>query len=133
MGAWGINNFENDDASDWLGEFCDEPNEEALNEAFASVNEIGNDYLEAPESSIALVAAEIVATLKNSPSLDLPEATKNCLNKINFKMSNRVISDSLKAVERVKLNSELKELWEESDDFTEWNTIVNNLIDRLKI
>ena len=66
MGAWGINTFENDDAADWFAEYCDEPNEELLFDAFSTVNGIGDDYLEAPESSVALAAAEVVAALKES-------------------------------------------------------------------
>ena len=132
MGAWGINNFENDDALDWIGEFCDEPNEEALIEAFAFVNEIGDDYLEAPESSVALTAAEIVAALKNKPSSDLPEDVKECVVNLSFKPSGEIVSNASKAVERVKADSELKELWEETEDFSEWNKVIDDLISRLK-
>ena len=132
MGAWGTNNFENDDALDWIGDFCDEPNQDALSNAFASVSEIGDDYLEAPESSMALAAAEIVAALKNSPSSDLPEDAKTCIDTLDFKASDELISEALKAIKRVKSDSELKELWEETEDFPEWNGIVDNLIMRLQ-
>lgn len=132
MGAWGVNTFENDDSLDWIGDFCDESNEEALNDAFTFVNEIGDNYLEAIEASSALAAAEIVAALKHSPSPDLPEDVKECVNNLNLKPSDKLISDSLRAIERVKSDSELKELWEESERFSEWNKVVDNLINRLK-
>ncbi len=132
MGAWGINNFENDDALDWVGEFCDEPSEETLKNVFVSVNEIGDEYLESPEASSALVAAEIVGALKNHPSADLPENVRQCIKALDFNLSDEMVSDAIKAVERVKSESELKELWEETEDFSQWNEIVDNLIDRLK-
>lgn len=131
MGAWGISAFENDDALDWLGEFCDDPGEDALEDAFAFVNEIGEEYLEAPDSENALIAAEVVAYLKNSPSPDLPEHSKECLDSLQIKPGDELISDAAKAVERVKSDSELKELWEETDDFQEWNKVVDDLIGRL--
>ena len=74
MGAWGISAFENDNALDWLGDFCDNPNEQSLEDAFAAVNEIGEEYLEAPESDEALIAAEVIASLLSLPSSNLPEA-----------------------------------------------------------
>ena len=132
MGAWGISAFENDDALDWLGDFCDEPGEEPLKDAFVSVNEIANDYLESPEASNALIAAEIVAFLLSLPSSNLPEHSKECLENLQIKPNDDLVSSAVKAVERVKTDSELKELWEETDNFQEWNKIVDELIGRLK-
>lgn len=132
MGAWGISAFENDDGLDWLGDFCDEPSEELLKDAFVSVNEIGDDYLESPESSNALITAEVIAFLLNSPSSNLPEHSRECLENLQIKPSDDLVSSAVKAVERVKSDSELKELWEETDNFQEWNNIVDNLIGRLK-
>lgn len=132
MGAWGISAFENDDALDWFGDFCNEPGEESLKDAFVSVNEIDDDYLESPEASNALIAAEVVAFLLNSPSSSLPEHSKECLENLQIKPGDDLVSSAVKAVERVKSDSELKELWEETDNFQEWNKVVDDLIGRLK-
>lgn len=132
MGAWGITAFENDDALDWLGDFCDDPSEESLSDAFAAVNEIGEEYLEAPEAGEALVAAEVVAYLINSPGANLPEHSRECISSLQIKPGEELISSAVKAVERVKHDSELKELWEETEDFQEWNKIFDDLINRLK-
>lgn len=131
MGAWGINTFENDDAADWLAEFCDESDEELLFDAFSTVNEIGDDYLEAPESSAALAAAEIVAALQGKPSPNLPEEAQVCVGQLNFQSSDKLVSAARKAVVRIQTDSELKELWEESDNFSQWQTTVNELKHRL--
>ena len=132
MGAWGINTFENDDAADWIGEFCDEPDKELLVEAFDAVNDIGDDYLESPESSAALAAAEVIAALLGKPSAALPDDTKECVGKLNFKPDEELLAAAQKAVERVKTDSELKELWDESDDATQWQATVEDLAARLK-
>jgi len=132
MGAWGINTFENDDASDWLGEFCDEPNEDLLIDAFAAVNDIGDDYLEAPESSAALAAAEVVAALLGKPSAKLPDEAQECVRNFKLKPNDELLASAQKAVARVQTNSELKELWDESDDAAQWQTTVQDLATRLK-
>ena len=132
MGAWGIGAFENDDALDWLGDFCDEPDEESLKEAFAAVNENGDDYLESPESSNALIAAEVVAYLLKSLNPEVPKHSIECLESLQVKPDETLISDAIKAVERVQSDSELKELWEDTDDFQEWSKTVDDLISRLK-
>jgi hypothetical protein len=132
MGAWGINTFENDDAADWFSEFCNEPDEELLVEAFESVNDIGDDYLEAPESSAALAAAEVIAALLEKPSANLPDEAKECLNRLKLKPNEKLLTAARKAIERVKTDSELKELWDESDDAAQWQAAVEDLAARLK-
>ena len=132
MGAWGINTFENDDAADWIGEFCDEPDKELLVEAFEAVNDIDDNYLEAPESSAALAAAEVVAALLGKPSASLPDNAKECIGKLKLKPNEKLVAAAWKAVERVKTDSELKELWDESDDAAQWQATVEDLAARLK-
>ena len=132
MGAWGENTFENDDAADWLAEFCDEPGEDSLLDAFAVVNDADEDYLEAPESSAALAAAELVAGLHGQPPADLPARARECLENFKLKPSAALLAAAQKAVARVQTDSELKELWEESNGAAQWQTAVQNLAKRLK-
>ena len=132
MGAWGINTFENDDASDWLGEFCDEPSEDLLFDAFAAVNDIGDEYLEAPESSAALAAAEVVAALFGKPSATLTDEAQECVRNFKLKPTDELRAAAQKAVARVQTDSELKELWDESDDAAQWQATVQDLAGRLK-
>ena len=131
MGAWGSGSFENDDALDWLGEFCDEPDKEVISAALETVNEIGSEYLEAPECSTALAAAEVVAALKGAPGENLPEEARECVAKLKLEVSGGMVAAAAKAVERIRMNSELKELWEEQDP-AEWYAAVDDLAARLK-
>jgi Domain of unknown function (DUF4259) len=64
MGAWGHGSFENDDAADWVHEF-ELQGASAVVPAQESVSKIPEDeYLEAPEASVAIAAAEIVAAAR---------------------------------------------------------------------
>ena len=103
-----------------------------LVEAFGAVNDIGDGYLESPESSAALAAAEVIAALLGKPSASLPDDAKECVGRLSFKPDEELLSAARKAVERVKTDSELKELWDESDDAAQWQATVEDLAARLK-
>jgi hypothetical protein len=133
MGAWGSGSFENDDASDWIADFCDDPDEDSITDALSTVAEMGaDDYLEAPDCSVGLAAAEVVAALKGAPSADMPDEAKDCVSKLKIKAEPDMVSLASRAVERIKTNSELKELWDESEHPAEWYAAVANLEARLK-
>ena len=133
MGAWGSDSFENDDASDWIADFCDEPDKELISDALSTVVEMdANEYLEAPECSAGIAAAEVVAALKGAAHPDLPDGAKECVAKLELKADPRMVSLALKAVERIKTNSELKELWDESENPNEWYSAIDNLEVRLR-
>lgn len=131
MGAWGAGSFENDDAMDWLDELCDASDAETVRTALLTVTE-NAAYLEAPDCSIGLAAAEIVAALKGTPSGDMPDSAKECLPKLKMTADHDLVSLASRAVERIKTDSELKELWDESESTDEWYDVVRNLESRLK-
>jgi Domain of unknown function (DUF4259) len=132
MGAWGAGSFENDDASDWLADFCDAPNKQSIVDALATVADMGAaDYLEAPDCSIGIAAAEIVAAQKGAPSPNLTGETKNCVTKLN-PVDTNLPSLALTVLERIKSNSELKELWDESETPSEWYASISDLEARLR-
>jgi hypothetical protein len=133
MGAWGADSFENDDASDWLADFCEGPETEATSAALSTVSEMAvADYLEAPDCCVAIAAAEVVAAQKGAPNASLNDEAKICLKTLESKADRGLVSLALKALERIKTNSELKELWDESENPAEWYQAVGNLESRLK-
>ena len=132
MGAWGIGIFENDDASDWLYTLVEEEGVDALRPtlmAAADLFGITEEMLEEPAGSEALAAAEVVAALLGKTSLNLPEQVLEWVQGKEFGPELAFVA--LKAVKVVLTNSELKELWEESDYFNAWMSIVNSLRERL--
>jgi hypothetical protein len=133
MGAWGVKTFENDSGLDWLADFESEGADTVL-EALEAVSEADEDaYIDADDATCALAAAEIVAAIKSGDGSRLSEDARTAL--ANY--SDDIDADALqplaaKAVSRVKSDSELKELWEESDDYDNWVADVEDLIDRLR-
>jgi hypothetical protein len=133
MGAWGSGSFENDDASDWVADLCDDPDKEVISDALSAVVEMeAGEYLEAPDCSVGLAAAEVVAALKGSPNPGMPDDARKCVSKLKIKANAGMVSLALKAVERIKTDSELKELWDEAENPAEWYEAVGNLEARLK-
>jgi len=131
MGAWNSGSFENDDALDWAGPFSDEPSHKLIEAALKDVTEIGDEYLEAPESSKALAAAEVVAALRTATYLKLPESLRDAVIGSGIAVDSEILNLAIKAVHRVKTESELLDLWDE-DDASEWLAVVNDLEARLK-
>jgi hypothetical protein len=130
MGAWGLLFNENDDAADWLAEFSDEPNWNLVDHALAAIPNDTKEYVEAPECSQALAAAEVVAAAIGKPSTRLDDgisawATDNTTGGEARADIARI------ALARIRDNSELQELWEESDEYADWQASVNETVSRL--
>lgn len=121
MGAWDVTAFGNDDAADWTSELVDAGNPiEILETTLALAQRDG--YLEAPDGSQLVAAAAVVAA---AVSGNVPEGFPESLNQWL-----RGKEGSLKgfaavaktAVQRVRgANSELRDLWEATEDFSAWN------------
>jgi len=132
MGAWGADSFENDDAADWVADFCDAPGQVLIMNTLSAIVDLDSgEYLEAPDCSMGIAAAEVVAALKKAPNPNLSEDTKSCLSTLNFKADPSLVAVALKAIERIKTNSELKELWDESETPDEWYQALGSLEGRL--
>ena len=131
MGAWGTGHFENDDAGDWVWELEDARSLEPVAAAIAAV-EAATDYLEAPDATIALAAAETIAAAIGKPAPDLPDAVAAVVAVLPHPPDPDLIARARAAVERIASDSELRELWEETEDFAEWQSRISDLIQRLK-
>lgn len=130
MGAWSHGSFDNDDALDWVGELQDKNGMEPIVDAFEAV--LGaDDYLEAPEASMGLAAAEVVAALLGKPAEKLPD---DVVAWVAGKKPPKptLVKKAQHAVKRILTDSELKELWAESGDSDKWQEEVQNLLRRLE-
>lgn len=134
MGAWDSDNFGNDDALDWLSELVDGESIAPIKAALADIlEEPPGEYLEAPECSSALAAAELVAAALGRPAEDMPEEAMEWLNTYSREVAERVelLELARRVVARIQENSELKDLWDEADALDEWNQVQDNLKARL--
>ena len=129
MGAWGTGNFENDDAADFLRDLRAQRVND-IKELFSSIeSQIG--YLEAPESSVAIAAAEVLAAAKGAPTPEVPSAITDWIEQNKPAVMPELVGSALRAVRRIKADSELQALWDEGSQGAEWHRRIDDLIKRL--
>ncbi|MDB6133717.1 MAG: hypothetical protein JWM59_1960 [Verrucomicrobiales bacterium] len=131
MGASDAGSFDNDDAADWVVELAEADDTSILEEAFSRITD-DEDYVEAPDCSIAIAAAEVVAALCQHPAAELPEEVAEFVARFAAAPSPDLVSSALRSIKRIRTNSELKGLWDDSQNPTEWYQAVAELEARLK-
>lgn len=131
MGAWGTGCFENDDAMDWIWDLDDADDTTVLKDLFSGCIE-SKDYLEAPDGSIVIAAAGVVAALNGQPDEELPDGVAAYAEKIDAEPSADLKTLASKAVKKIAADSELKEIWDEAGKADEWQKAIASLQARLK-
>jgi hypothetical protein len=134
MGAWGVLAFDNDDANDWAYDL-EEVDDLSLVESAFEVVEETDDYLEAPDASNALAACEVLARLNGKPGYknSYTEKVDEWVAAHPLAVPAALIERANSAMDRILAdNSELKELWSESDENDSWLTSVEDLRQRLR-
>ncbi len=134
MGAWGISSFDNDDAADWLEELLLADNLLILYSAFEMVDE---EYLEFPDACNALAAAEVVLALKGNTRKGVPAKAQQWVQQHQSSATADELAELTKmaiaAVKKVTSpDSELDELWQESEDYDDWLEDIITLKEALK-
>lgn len=137
MGAWSTGSFDNDDAMDFVARL-ESDGADAIQAALAEVTGLdAQHYLEAPEASCAIAAAEIVAAARDGDVSRLPDDAREWLDDCRDSIvAPSLLASAHRAVERVLSHSELKELWEEGGanaNTKAWEDGVRALIKRLKV
>lgn len=136
-GAMEWESFSNDDAADWLGEFLETSKISEIRSALSAVADLDSEaYLEVREARIAIAAAEFVAwSLGEGPDW-WPKPALEELGKSKMKRLSQKLPElkplAIQAVNRVLEQSELKELWEESPDYSYWKVALKDLLQRLE-
>jgi len=129
MPGWGTGSFENEDALSFLEALPSKQPEDFLHILTRAADEV--DYLEASESSIAVVVAEIVAIAKGAPPPTVPRQVTEWVSKIEGSPSAEMNELAGRAVNKVRNNSELKDLWLEAGGLNEWSAALRELEGRL--
>lgn len=133
MPGWGAGSFENEDAQSFLGRLHSLGIDD-LRQILAHAAD--QDYLEASESGIAVAAAEVVAALvaaakEETASLSTPRQIFDWTRKSKAAAPPDLVDLARRAVERVRSNSELKDLWLEAEGLNEWSAALRQLEARL--
>jgi hypothetical protein len=134
MGAWGVLAFDNDDANDWAYGLDDVADLSLVESAFAAIEQAGN-YLEAPEACNALAACEVLARLQGNPGYQnaYTEKVDEWIAAHPSKPSPALIPRASAVIDRILAeNSELRELWNESEECAQWLASVEDLRGRMR-
>ena len=135
MGAWGNGSFDNDDAADFLSDVTDSSDLTLVREIFAAV--LGADkYLEAPDASQAIAAAEIVAAVVGRPTSAAQEEEElsEWIARTKPTADPGLVTQAVQVLDRiVGDNSELRELWEGTDELSNWEETVAAVRSKLQV
>jgi hypothetical protein len=136
MGTWGTDHFANDDAMDWIADLESVLDLSVLRGAF-ELAPAGATNVEAPNGSVALAAAEVVAALRGRPHPDLPSEVRAWVAGYGAFDDASLVATAQAAVALVgydEQRSELNQLWAEAgaDDQAAWLQAVADLQTRLR-
>jgi hypothetical protein len=133
MGAWGLGNFENDTALDWVYELEQTSDLGLVERAISDVVHC-DDYLDADLGCIGLAAAEVLAALKGKPPKDSPDKVAAWVAANPLAPDQKLVEESLTAIDKIRNGeeSELKQLWEEDSELlAQWHAVLDDLVKRL--
>jgi hypothetical protein len=133
MGAWGSGPFENDSALDWANELVDGDGLGPLQSALDCTAKSTFDYLDVDLGSAAIAAAEVVAALMRKPTSSLPANVAEWIEEHPIKVTHALVAEAAAAVDAAAAdNSEVHDLWRESDGYDEWRAAIDDLRARLR-
>jgi hypothetical protein len=130
MSAWGPGAFENDAAGDFAEVVCDGVGMAAIEDAFDHVLEAGDEDLESTSAEEAVAAAAIVARLKDGTPLT--GTVESWIAQEQPTISGELLAKARSALQRVMTApSELLELWQDTDEFPDFQAGIGTLLNRL--
>ena len=132
MGAWGTGSFEHDAASDWfyIVEEAADPGLVIASALDGALAEAG--YLELDAACAAVAAAELSASCAGEVAEHLPDHIRRWVSEHPHQPYADEIEHAVQAVERVRSESELRELWDETGPDNAWLRAVDDLVARLR-
>ncbi|MDR0237302.1 DUF4259 domain-containing protein [Acinetobacter sp.] len=137
MGTWSHEPFGNDIASDWAYEFEENDGYEVIEDAFDQIIDMATEeFIDADIGCIAHAAAEVLAKSFTDGVAEneyYPEPVEKWLQHNQHKHNYELIPKALLALNLlISENSELDELWQDSDDYEDWTKNIAELKETLK-
>lgn len=129
MGTWGTGPFDNDDAADWTYQLTPDAGVEVVAAALSAA--LAVDWPEAPTAQAAVAAAEVVAAGVGRPGPGMPDEVVAWVAARSGAHWRETAPLAARATQRVLANSELRELWGESEDDGDWSAGLIDLVARL--
>ena len=123
MGTWALDAFGNDYAMDWAQDLQEYKTLELVETTLDNVIDSQEDELEAPFAAEALAALDVIARLLGKPgaadpaTAEVDEWVAACKKKVTPPLLEkaRLAFDKI-----VAETSELRQLWQDSDHFDDW-------------
>lgn len=134
MGAWSEDTFGNDTACDWVVEFLDSPELEAVSQALDAVLS-GDGYLDSDVACEALAACEVLARLQGNWGLQdaYSEELDLWIEENPQPVETEMVEKAVEAIARIAGDdSELAELWDEGGRNDAWHSAVDDLARRVR-
>lgn len=136
MDAWEPGAFGNDTACDWLAELVETSDLAMIKDAFDTVLGAGDESVEMQAGEEAIAAADVVAWIygRAGTADDSGDRIEEWINEYELEVSEALVKKARRVVDRVfNSPSELREAWEESDEFDSWREALTGLKDRLSV
>ena len=126
MGTWSNKPFGNDAALDWLSELEDsEFWLEKIKNSLAAAN--NSNYIDARIAEEAIAAAAIVAAGSIDRVSGIYKDAKLWIERSAFSPDRELKESAMAALSNAASNSELKDLWEESESLEGWVNEINKI------
>lgn len=123
MGTWSCKPFGNDSACDWAYDLEDRRDFSLVEDVIRAVLDSDDEYLDGDLAVEAIAAAEVLAkALGRGTQTDAyTERVDEWLRTVTVTPSAALLADARRALDRILgPQSELHELWEESDEHAAW-------------
>lgn len=118
MAAWGTKTFEEDTANDWIQELIDADD---AREFLIDSLSIESGFLEAEQGSTALAAGETLIALLDEPRQGVPSELVDWAGDNECDDVSDLPEIAVESIDRVLgEESEIREIWSESEDYDEW-------------
>jgi hypothetical protein len=130
VGTWSHEPFSNDTANDWACALEKKSDFSLVAQAIQNVLGNGADYLDSDVAVEAVAASEVLAKAlgRGTQSDAYTEKVDAWVKSVTAKPSSDLLSKAQQALTRILgPDSELRELWEESDDFESWDSSIKAL------
>ena len=134
MGTWALDAFGNDYAMDWAQDLHEYKTLELVETTLDNVIDSQEAELEAPFAAEALAALEVIARLSGKPgeadpaTAEVDEWVAACRKKVTPPL----LEKARLAFDRITAEtSELRQLWQDSEHFADWQADVADLRQRV--
>lgn len=122
MGTWNTKPFGNDTACDWLWTL-EKAKDESVLQAALEADADGDE---------TIAAAAVIESARREPIGKLPPEAKAWVSEHGFVPSDALVTQAMSAVEKIKTQSELRELWTESKSLNNWLKQIDSLLAGLR-